>query len=321
VTDLVTGEAVVLELRLAKLASRLLSVLIDLAVQLILLVVGLLIIGGVADSADDAAAAAIVLVFLVAVVVGYPVAFETLSRGRTLGKLALGLRVVREDGGPIRFRHALVRAMAAVIEIWITFGAVALVVSLASSQGKRLGDFLAGTVVVRERMPTASAAVVTMPPQLAWWASGLDLSRLPDDLALAARQFLSRSRELAPEVRESMGARLAASVAVCTSPPAPSGVPAWAYLSAVLAERRRRETARLGASGAVPPSPYGQHAPPSPYGQPAPPSPYGQHAPPSPYDSAPQWPVQAAPQPPAPPAAPPSTAPLPDDENPFAPPQ
>jgi hypothetical protein len=215
---------------------------------------------------------------------------------------------VREDGGPIRFRHALVRAMAAVIEIWITAGAVALVVSLASSQGKRLGDFLAGTVVVRERVPRSSAAVVTMPPQLAWWASGLDLSRLPDDLALAARQFLSRSHELAPEIRESMGARLAASVAACTSPPAPTGVPAWAFLSAVLAERRRRETVRLGAGSAASPSPY------------AAPSPYAQPAPPSPYDAAPQWPVPAAPQPPAS-APPPSAAPPADDENPFAPPR
>jgi uncharacterized RDD family membrane protein YckC len=311
VTDLVTGEAVVLELRLAKLASRLLSLLIDLAVQLVLWVVGLLVIGGFANSADDAAASAIRLVFLVLVIVGYPVAFETLSRGRTLGKLALGLRVVREDGGPIRFRHALVRALAEVIEIWLTVGIVALVVSLASSQGKRLGDYLAGTVVVRERVPRSTAAVVTMPPQLAWWASGLDLSRLPDDLALAARQFLSRSRELAPEIRESMGARLAASVAACTSPPAPTGVPAWAFLSAVLAERRRRETVRLGASSAAQPPPYGQPAPPPPYGQPAPP--------PS-YDAAPQWPVQAAPQPPAS-APPPSAAPPPLDENPFAPPQ
>jgi uncharacterized RDD family membrane protein YckC len=331
VTDLVTGEGVVLELRLAKLASRLLSVLIDLIVQWTLLLVGLLVIGGVAGSADGAAAAAIMLVFVASVIVGYPVAFETLSRGRTLGKLALGLRVVREDGGPIRFRHALVRGLAAIIEIWFTFGAVALVVSLASSQGKRLGDFLAGTVVVRERVPTASAAAGTMPPQLAWWASGLDLSRLPDDLALAARQFLSRSRELAPEIRESMGGRLAASVAACTSPPPPSGVPAWAYLSAVLAERRRRETARLGASGAAPPSPYGQPAPPPPYRQPAapppyrqpaPPPPYGQPAPPPPYGQpAPQWPVPAPPQPAAPQMPPRSTAPPPDDENPFAPPQ
>ena len=58
--------------------------------------------------------------------------------------MALGLRVVRDDGGPIRFRHALVRGLVGVVEIWLTVGAVALVVSLASSQGKRLGDFLAG---------------------------------------------------------------------------------------------------------------------------------------------------------------------------------
>ena len=247
-TDLVTGEAVVLELRLAKLASRLLSLLIDLAVQMVLLIVGLLVIGGLAGSVDDAAAAAIFSVFVVAVIVGYPVAFETLTRGRTLGKMALGLRVVREDGGPIRFRHALVRGLAAVIEIWLTSGAVALIVSLASSQGKRLGDFLAGTIVVRERVPSSAAPMIAMPPPLAWWASGLDLSRLPDDLALAARQFLSRSGELAPEVRESMGARLAGAMAACTSPPPPPGVPPWAFMSAVLAERRRREALRLTAT-------------------------------------------------------------------------
>jgi uncharacterized RDD family membrane protein YckC len=321
-SDLVTGEAVVLELRLAKVASRLLSLAIDLAVQVALLIVGILVIGGVAGSVDDAAAAAMMSVFLVTVIVGYPVAFETLSRGRTLGKLALGLRVVREDGGPIRFRHALVRGLAAVIEIWVTVGAVALVISLASSKGKRLGDFLAGTVVVRERVPVSAAPMVAMPPILAGWASGLDLSRLPDDLALAARQFLSRSRELSPEVRESMGARLAGSMAAHTSPPPPPGVPPWAFLSAVLAERRRRESMRLGAApqasyGAAPPSPpyAGSLAP---YGT-------GPHPPPRaaqqpPYGAAPRRPSPVTPSPAPPRPTPPAVPPV-DDENPFAPPR
>jgi uncharacterized RDD family membrane protein YckC len=272
VTDLVTGEAVVLELRLAKLASRTLSLAIDLAVQVALLLLGIVVVGGVAGSVDDAAGAAILIVFLVAVVIGYPVAFETLSRGRTLGKLALGLRVVREDGGPIRFRHAFVRGLLGVVEIWLSSGAIALIVSLASSRGKRLGDFLAGTVVIRERVPVQSAPVLAMPPALAGWASGLDLSRVPDDLALAARQFLGRAGELAPEVRESMGARLAGALAACTSPPPPSGVPPWAFLAAVLAERRQRESARLGVAG-PPPSSYGVAGPPpSPYGVPGLPS-------------------------------------------------
>jgi uncharacterized RDD family membrane protein YckC len=314
VSDLVTGEAVVLELRLAKLASRLLSLLIDLVVQGILLIVGILVIGGFASSVDDAASAAIMSVFLVSVIVGYPVAFETLSRGRTLGKLALGLRVVRQDGGPIRFRHALVRGLAGVIEIWITSGAVALIVSLASSQGKRVGDYLAGTVVIRERVPTAAPSMIAMPPQLAGWAYGLDLSRLPDDLALAARQFLSRSGELSPEVRASIGDRLATSVAACISPPAPPGAPAWAFLSAVLAERRRREAARLAGNAAAPASPYGPPAVPVAPGAPtmARPAP----APAPPY-YAPPPPVQPVPPAPAAPAAPS----VPDDDNPFAPPR
>ena len=194
----VTGEAVVLELRLAKLASRSLALAVDLTVQLALFLVGTLVAAGGLGFVDDTLATALALVFYVLVVVGYPVAMETATRGRSLGKMALGLRVVREDGGPITFRHAFVRGLLSVVEIWITFGSVALVTSLASAKGKRLGDFLAGTVVVRERIPVRGAPLAAMPPPLAAWAAGLDLSQVPDDLALAARQFLARIGELAP---------------------------------------------------------------------------------------------------------------------------
>jgi uncharacterized RDD family membrane protein YckC len=256
----VTGEAVVLELRLAKLASRSLALGIDLAVQLTVFVGGTLVVAGVVGFVDDALAGALALVFYVAVVVGYPVAMETATRGRTLGKMALGLRVVREDGGPIRFRHAFVRGLLSVVEIWLTFGSVALITSLASARGQRLGDLLAGTVVVRERIPVRGAPMAAMPAPLAAWATGLDLSRVPDDLALAARQFLARSDELAPAVRDRMGARIAGSLAAVTAPPPPPGTPAWAFLSAVLAERRRRELQRLGGP---PPAPSAERAGPA----------------------------------------------------------
>ena len=304
-TDLVTGEAVVLELRLAKLASRALALGIDLAVQFGLLFVGTIVVAGVADSADEALSAAIGLVFVLSVILGYPIAFETLSRGRTLGKLAFGLRVVREDGGPIRFRHALVRGLLGVVEFWMTFGSLALITSLASAKGKRVGDFLAGTVVVRERVPVHGQPVAAMPPQLAAWAAGLDLTRMPDDLALAARQFLARSGDLAPDVRASMGARLAAAVAAATSPAPPPGVPPWAYLSAVLAERRRRELARLSPQHVQPP----QWGPPQ-WGQP--------QAGPQPLGHAPAYGTQPPPAPPRP--APPAPTGPPADDNGFAPP-
>jgi uncharacterized RDD family membrane protein YckC len=292
VTDLVTGEAVVLELRLAKLASRALALAIDITGQLALLLIGTLILAGVTDGVDDALASAIGLVFVLLVLIGYPVVFETFSRGRTLGKLALGLRVVREDGGPIRFRHAFVRGLLAVVEIWLTFGSIALIVSLASHRGKRLGDFLAGTVVIRERIPAQSAPLPAMPPPLAGWASRLDLSRVPDDLALEARQFLVRVAGLSPAVRTTMGASLADALARCTSPPPPPGVPAEAFLAAVLAERRRRETARLG-----PPSSYGAAPAAPPYGA-----------------------VPAAVPPPGPSSVPAAPPPDPAGDQPFAPP-
>ena len=194
--------------------------------------------------------------------------FETLLRGRTPGKTALGLRVVRDDGGPIGFRQALVRGLVGgfLEKPGITFFVLPVVVSLLNSRSKRMGDLLAGTVVLQERLPTGGGAVADMPPQLAAWASTLELSRLPDGLALSARQFVSRAGQLTVPAREDLGGRLVAAVREVTAPPPPPGTPGWAFLAAVLAERRRRESGRLYPP--APPPGYG--APPPGYGPPPP---------------------------------------------------
>ena len=242
---IVTGEAVLLELRPAQLPSRALGAAVDLVVQLAALFVVFALVGlAPAVGADSALLGAVALAATVAVVVGYPVACETLTRGRTLGKWVLGLRVVRGDGGAIRFRHALVRGLFAAVEVWLTAGVVAVLVSLLSARGQRLGDVFAGTVVVRERVPAGTHPGAVMPPGLAAWAGHLDLARLPDDLALAVRQYLARHGQLAPAVAADMGRRLAADVAAWTSPPPPAGTAPPAYLAAVLVERRRRELSR-----------------------------------------------------------------------------
>ena len=155
VAEVITGEAVVLDVPFARFPSRAVALAIDLAVQLILLAAlsGVAIAAGLDGGLDAAAVAAIGLTVSVLIIVGYPAAFETLSRGRTLGKLAMGLRVVSDDGGPERFRQALMRALAGVLEIWLTLGFLALVTSLLSSSGKRLGDIFAGTFVITVRLP------------------------------------------------------------------------------------------------------------------------------------------------------------------------
>jgi hypothetical protein len=147
----------------------------------------------------------------------------------------------------------------------------ALLTSIVNLSAKRLGELLAGTVVVQERVPTRAAVPVSMPPPLAEWARLLDLSRFPDDLAMSIRQFLARQHELRPEARTAMGNQLVAAVRSAVTPDPPPGTPGWAYLSAVLAERRRREEERLRT-----PHPAPSRAPsfaPSPQSTPQPPPP------------------------------------------------
>ncbi|NBP86558.1 MAG: RDD family protein, partial [Mycobacteriaceae bacterium] len=126
---------------------------------------------------DDALTAAILIIFTVGVIVGYPVVLETATRGRSLGKVVMGLRVVSEDGSPERFRQALFRALAGFVEIWMFFGGPAVISSLLSARGKRIGDVFAGTLVVSERGPKLLGPPA-MPPYLQRWAAAVELSGL-----------------------------------------------------------------------------------------------------------------------------------------------
>jgi uncharacterized RDD family membrane protein YckC len=242
----VTGEAVALDLRVAEFPSRTLALTLDLAIQ----AAALLAIGwfasNVGSELDGAAATALGLVAVVGVIVGLPTLWETLSRGRSPGKAAAGLRVVRDDGGPVRFRHSFVRALLMIVDFWVTSGAVGLISALVSTRSKRLGDHLAGTVVVRHRVPRATTVhqlSYSMPPQLEAWATSLDLARLPDVTVLQARQLLVRADGLAPAVRVSLARQLAAEVAAYVSPAPPAGLSEEGYLRAVLTERMRRALA------------------------------------------------------------------------------
>jgi uncharacterized RDD family membrane protein YckC len=242
----VTGEAVALDLRLAQFPSRMLALALDLLIQFVLLIVVTFLLASTSAGTDGAAAAAITIVMLVAVVVGLPTLIETLTRGRSVGKLAAGLRVVRDDGGPVRFRHSFVRALFMLVDFWITSGAVGLVSSIASQRGKRVGDHFAGTVVIRERVPAAAMSVqhtYVMPPGMEQWAASADVTRLPDVTALQMRQLLARAATLEPSVRDSFGRQLAAEAQSYVSPPPPPGVHPETYLAAVLTQRMRVSSA------------------------------------------------------------------------------
>ncbi|WP_406008591.1 RDD family protein [Streptomyces sp. NBC_00637] len=309
-SELVTGEAVALELRPARVPSRALATLLDLTVAFVVYVVVSIALVAATASLDEAAQIALSIASFLLVLVGGPIAVETLSHGRSLGKMACGLRVVRDDGGPIRFRHALVRGALGVVEILLTIGVVACIASLVSARGRRLGDVFAGTLVVRERVPAARSGFVPPPPP---WLAGrfqaLDLSSVPDGLWLAVRQYLGRMNQLDPQVGRAMAERLAGDLAERTGTPVPQGVPAAAYLAGVLQERQVREARRAFGNGPVAGWPAGggapgMHGPPTPYGSPTPYGPPTAYGPPAPYGPpVPYAPAYAPPMSYAPPVA------------------
>lgn len=244
--EILIGEGVLLDTRAASALTRLVAALIDLAALAVALIVLMIVLSTTMPAVmSDEAGRIMTIVLLATVTVIYPTTMETLSRGRSLGKLAMGIRIVRDDGGPLVFRQALVRALVGVIELWATFGSVAFLCSLVHPRSKRVGDILAGTYAVRVRGGTRRAPV-QMPPWLAGWARGADVARLPDGLALAVRQFLARATGLHPASRVELGTRLSTEVARYVSPDPPPGTHPEAFLAAVLAERRERElVARL----------------------------------------------------------------------------
>ena len=294
---MVTGDAVVLDVQIAQLPVRALSALIDLTVIFIGYVIGVALWAATLSDLDSAFSAAVLIIFTVLAVVGYPIVFEVTTRGRSLGKMAMGLRVVSDDGGPERFRQALFRALSGFVELWMFTGGPAVICSLLSARGKRIGDIFAGTMVISERAPRLSPPP-PMPPQLAWWASSLQLSGLGAAQAERARQFLSRAAQLQPRFRDEMAHRITADVVAQISPPPPPGTPPQLVLAAVLAERHRRELIRLRP--AAPPTqwpPGHASTPPPPAYSPPPPA----YSPPPPAYS----PAPAAPPPTAPGFAPP----------------
>jgi uncharacterized RDD family membrane protein YckC len=211
---LVSPEAVPLDVPEATVGSRGLAVMIDWTLQT---VAYLLLTAAVGASLGASGTPQWVVVTVITLVVfvayfGYPIAFETAWRGggRTPGKALIGLRVVTVEGAPVRFRHAAIRAALGLVDFVATFGMGAVLSSMLSRRNQRLGDMVAGTVVIRERITAESARPRTfsVPPGAQAAADDIDTSALrPRDYA-AVRAYLLRADSLPDARRDDVGREL-----------------------------------------------------------------------------------------------------------------
>ncbi len=240
---LVTPEAVVVDLDAAGLGSRVVAALLDLTGQVALLFLGLLAIQ-VASGGDVAGAVLLALLTLLvmAIFLGYPIAWETLWRGRTPGKAVLGLRVVTTTGAAIRFRHAAVRGFVGLIDVWLLWGSIGVLAMLLSPRSQRLGDMAAGTLVVRERSAARAPAPVWFSVPLGYeaYAATIDVGALSPSEYQAARAFLTRAPALPAEVRGRLAAEVATPLAARLRHSVPPGVVPEAFLACVAANYQRR---------------------------------------------------------------------------------
>jgi uncharacterized RDD family membrane protein YckC len=255
---IVTPEAVRLEFQTAGIASRGLALVLD----LMLLLVAMMIVGLAVLLAQDLFTPITVISIFALVLIAYPAVFEVALRGRTPGKVALGLRVVTVEGAPVGLRHAVIRAAFLLVDVYATAGAVAVVSVLFSTRNQRLGDHVAGTIVLRERsaQPSPRPMWLTVPPGWEPYAAALDPAALRRQDYELIRTFLVRAHEFHPSARERLARRLADPIAVRLGHRPPPGVTPELFLVCLAARYQQRvsrpgQSAPAGAAQPLPPPP------------------------------------------------------------------
>ncbi|MFS2280869.1 RDD family protein [Microbacterium sp. OR21] len=243
--EILSGEAVAIDVQPVGFVLRAAGALIDMALGIVLFIavtwvqVWLMSEGLLTEHTFRILMiCAAVLSFLV-----LPITVEVATRGRSLGKLAVGGRIVRIDGGAITFRHTFIRALVGVLEVYMTFGGAAVITGALTARSQRLGDLVAGTYSQRVRTPALPAHQPYLPPSLAGWASIADVARMPDRLARRISQFLAHAQRLSPAARAGVAQELAAEARPFVSPvPA---VSAEELLLGITVLRREREKTAL----------------------------------------------------------------------------
>jgi uncharacterized RDD family membrane protein YckC len=216
--DVRTGEAVAIRYELAGLGSRFLAVVLDGIAQSALLIALFVLavfvepplLHALPSKYFAAAQIALAVLIVFTIVFGWFVVFETWWSGRTPGKRALGLRVVRDGGFPVDWGASVIRNLVRLVELAFGFYALSAISALLSPENKRLGDYAAGTIVVRDRAEKSGG----IEAYLATTSSGL---LAPSDRLLVER-FLARRGTFEPTAR----ARLAAGIADRLRPSAPA---------------------------------------------------------------------------------------------------
>lgn len=258
-----TPEAVLLELPTAGVASRAFARLVDLVLQGIVAVL-LVVVGGLTFG-PASSPALFVLTISFTVMLVLPIGTELLWRGRSPGKALFGLRVVGADGAPEAPRQAVVRGLVALVDLYLSLGAIAIGTCMFSSRAQRSGDMAAGTVVIRVRPAAITSTPIAFHPPGGYeaYVASLDVGLLRDEDFTLVREFLLRTREMGAPQRSALALELAGSIQrrIRHTLPGPVDPEVWLICVASAFQMRRGGLLADAAAGLAPlapvPSPPG----------------------------------------------------------------
>ena len=222
-----TPEAIAFYYELAGLGSRFLALCVDSGIQaLVLLALFIAAVSGAGRAGTLANAlhlggkslsstvVAVSILLLFIILYGYFIVFEMAWNGQTPGKRLLGIRVVRDGGYPVELVGSVIRNLIRVLEFSVGFYSLSAVSMVLSSENKRLGDYAAGTIVVRDRgFEVRDPQTWLRPGAGDARASGSDLvaGLSQDELALVDR-YVSRKSSLDPKAAADSAAKIAAAL-------------------------------------------------------------------------------------------------------------
>ncbi len=240
-----TPELIPLELPLAGVGSRFLAIAVDTLIQTVvglgLVVAGMLVFAAMSVAWHRTgiwlAAIGVIAYFLLQF--GYFAGFEAWWNGQTPGKRYIHLRVIKESGRPITVYDSVARNLLRIVDALPGFYGIGILSMLVSSRNKRLGDFVAGTVVVHER-PLASRIQTGLELASTQVPSVYDISQITADDFHLLEAFLMRRDQLAPEVRLELARRVVSRIAGKLGPAAQQAQNPEALVEVVAKEYRKR---------------------------------------------------------------------------------
>ena len=241
-----------LEFAVAGIGSRFLALAIDTLIQVgvglvILIVVAVL---GISGALLGLRQHSLWLVAVLGAVVfllmyGYFACFEILWNGQTPGKRLIGIRVVKESGRPLTPSEVIGRNLLRIVDQLPIFYAVGMLVALMNAQNKRLGDFIAGSIVVRESSMAEMKPIwhtTQSSSKHPLGATGFSIAALSIEELALIDTFLQRRYDLAPDVRSSMAAQILSQLRAKVTAEARDRHSAESLLEALAYERRSTGT-------------------------------------------------------------------------------